>query len=61
MIDHSAQASIFVNLYCKPHYTRQAIKQILKYADIYGSSDYLQGQSFVMEYSSPNMGKQMGI
>lgn len=61
MIKSYYQVGIFINIICSDNYVSLVLDQIYSQGSRYGMSDYLQDQSYLIEYSSPNMGKQMGI
>ena len=61
LVSDWVHVGIFINITCTSEYIDQVIQEICSYGTLYGSSDFLKDQSYIIEYSSPNMGKQMGI
>ena len=51
----------FINFKLTPSYLTNQLQVIAKQSDAYGASDMGQGQTVVVEYSSPNIAKPFGI
>jgi len=51
----------FINLFLKPEYFLENLKQILKQKEKYGQSQIGKGKTIIIDYSGPNIAKPFGI
>lgn len=51
----------FINFHIKPEYAQEQLKAVLKTGTAYGSSNIGKGKTVIVEYSSPNIAKQMHV